>query len=358
MMKEVFIFGAGASHASGGVPLGKDLVWNYFEDCSTLYEIGSNGKPAPHDIEEKEREFINFGIFLKSIKDIFPNISEYEKWQQCMSEGEMHIPRIDKKYYIDEIMEALQQRGDKQNIRLIKRLTLEHIAGISYTSQNLLYKKFVESLLGKPDSQVSIISFNFDCLLHEDFKNKIYFDYLLDFKYIDGNRLSYQKGRGIPLIKLHGSLDWAYNLSTKEISLLFPHITSGTYKFDFGDKNCDWPEIEPYIFLPHQEKDKQIDVLWARAKEELRQARKITIIGYSFPVYDKDTVKLFQETIDSGVEIEVIEATEYASGLERRKEEFMRKYRSLFPNVESIKIYLEGFQGYIERIVSGRITPN
>lgn len=347
MIKEVFIFGAGASHASGGTPLGKDLVWNYFEDCSTLYEIGSNGKPASHDIEEKKREFINFGIFLKSIKDIFPSISEYERWQQCMNEGEMHIPRIDKKYYIDEIMEALLRRGDRQNINLIKRLTLEHIAGTSYASQNLLYKKFVATLLGKAYSQISIISFNLDCLLHEDFKNKVYFDYLLDFKYIDGNRLSYEKGRGFPLIKLHGSLDWAYNFNTKEISLLFPHITTDTYKFDFNKDGGS--EVEPYIFLPHEEKDKQIELLWERAREEIKQARKITVIGYSFPSYDKDVIKMFQENTNTDSEIVIIDTVDYASKSGERKEELMKKYKTLFPNLKNITIKLDGFQDYVSQ---------
>lgn len=348
-MKEIFVFGAGASNDSGDTPLGKDLVWNYFEDCSTLYEIGSNGKPALHDLEDKKKEFINFGIFLKSIKDIFPNISEHERWQQCMNDAEMYIPRIEKKYYIDEIMEELQQRGDVRNTRLIKRLTLEHIAGTSYTSQNLLYKKFVESLSGKSESQVSIISFNFDCLLHEDFRNKIYFNYLLDFSRINGNRLSYNKDKGIPLIKLNGSLDWAYNPNTREINLLFHHITPYTYKFNLDMEDNNQVQIEPYIFLPHQEKNGQINALWIRAEEELRQAGKITIIGYSFPEYDKNTIKLFQETIDSGVEMEVVEVSEDVSKIKRREEELMEKYRRLFPNVERIKIYLDGFRGYIKR---------
>ncbi len=169
-MKQIYVFGAGASNASGRAPLGKDLVWSYFEDCSTWYEIGHNGKPASRDLEEKRKEFIAFGEFLKSVADIFPNISEYDKWQRCMNDALMYIPRIEKKYYIDEIMEVLYKRGDTKNIKLIKKLTVEHITKTTYTGQNLLYKKFVESLEGKGSEEVTIISFNFDCLLHEDFR--------------------------------------------------------------------------------------------------------------------------------------------------------------------------------------------
>ena len=71
-MKELFVFGAGASHASGRTPLGKNLIWDYFEDCSTMYQM-EGGRPAQHDIENKKKEFANFGLFLESIEKKFPN---------------------------------------------------------------------------------------------------------------------------------------------------------------------------------------------------------------------------------------------------------------------------------------------
>jgi len=35
-MKEIFVLGAGAPHASAGTSLGKDLVWRYYQACSGL----------------------------------------------------------------------------------------------------------------------------------------------------------------------------------------------------------------------------------------------------------------------------------------------------------------------------------
>lgn len=345
-MKELFVFGAGASHASGNAPLGKDLVWSYFEDCSLMYEMGTNGKPTQNDLDQKRKEFQEFGEFLKAIEDIFPNISEYNKWQRCMNEALVHEPQIDKKYYIDEIMDVLYQRGDNKNIELIKRLTVEHIAKSTYTSRNLLYEKFVESLHEKSSQEISVISFNFDCLLQEDFKKKINFDYLLDFKYIDGNRRSYEKCKGFPLIKLNGSLDWAWNTKTDELTLLFPHITHLTY----ANKEA---QIEPYIFFPHQHKSGAISFLWDRAREEIKSSSKITIIGYSFPHYDIDVIQLFRDNINSNTEITVIDYCWYSDKDEQRveftKKDIENKYKRLFPQINNFTIFLDGFEGYIKR---------
>ena len=59
MKNKVFVFGAGASYASGRTPLGKDLIWSYFLDCSTLFRI-EGGKPAKEDLKEKNRVNISF----------------------------------------------------------------------------------------------------------------------------------------------------------------------------------------------------------------------------------------------------------------------------------------------------------
>ena len=65
---KLFMFGAGASCSSGGTPLGKDLVWNYYEDCSTLHEMGANGQPAEANLRDKKIEFEDFGEFLQRIQ--------------------------------------------------------------------------------------------------------------------------------------------------------------------------------------------------------------------------------------------------------------------------------------------------
>ena len=73
---QLFVFGAGASHASGETPLGKDLVWDWYADCSTFLAIGSNGKPVAEAVEEDKKEFESFGQFLRFAQESYSAIGD------------------------------------------------------------------------------------------------------------------------------------------------------------------------------------------------------------------------------------------------------------------------------------------
>lgn len=309
-MPELFVFGAGASHASGDTPLGKDLIWGYYEDCSTLHEIGLDGRPTKQDLEERHKEFVDFGNFLKISQTRYPGLNGiFNKWDEAMKVGEYFMPNIEKPYYIDEIMEDLIRDAKQMDkVHLIRRVAGQHIIQTSIISTNKIYKKFIKNLKNKTRDEVSIISFNFDCLLDDDLNEEIYFDYLMEFDDIDSRRCFYKPGRGIPLIKLHGSLDWRLNAHTGVISLL----------------PAEWNESyggEPYIFLPHEQANKKISQLWDVATEFVKRADKITFIGYSLPPYDRDAIKLFQSNIRREARIEVIDISE----------DTIVKYKKLFP---------------------------
>jgi hypothetical protein len=343
-MKELFIFGAGASNDSGGTPLGKDLVWDYFSDCHGLYQMGNNGKPDPLDLEETKKEFVNFGRFLKSIEKIFPGIVLHDKWQNSMNEASMFTLQLEKKYYIDEIMEHLLERGDEENIKLIQRITVEHITKSARgSSDNSLYNQFSKYLKEtKSPDNVSIISFNFDCLLCDDFKDETYFDYLMNFESIhEEARLYKPTGNHIPLIKLNGSLDWAWNIKTNKVSLLAPYVSHATYIDNL---------IEPYIFLPHQQKSREMNTLWKRAQEQIKTASQITIIGYSFPEYDKDVIELFRDNISSKAKVIVVDYWDDLSELESIRRKLKDRYQRLFPQLSDVNIFLDGFKGYMQRL--------
>lgn len=310
-MRELFVFGAGASRASGGTPLGKELVWSCYEDCSTLYEIGSDGyHPTEADLEEKRRDFVDFGNFLRKMQNRYPALSGIsQKWDNAMKAGEFFVLDIGKPYYIDEIMEDLIRDAKyMEDVRLIKRVAAQHITQTSIIHANDFYKKFVKSLENKSREEISIISFNFDCLLRDDLDDRIYFDYLIKFEDIDSRRCFYKPGQGICLLKLHGSLDWRLNAHTGDMTLL----------------PAEWHESyggEPCIFLPHEQTNEKISQLWDAAAGFVRSAEKITFIGYSFPLYDQDAIKLFQSNVHRGMRIEVIDFSEAT----------IDRYKKLFP---------------------------
>jgi hypothetical protein len=94
-----------------------------------------------------------------------------------------------------------------------------------------------------------------------------------------------------------------------------------------------------------------MQILWDRAKTELKQAAKVTIIGYSFPDYDVDIIELFQENITPATELEIVDL---AQSLDEQ-EGVRIKYKKLFPDVDiaNVKFCFDGFEGYIEKIKKG-----
>ena len=299
-MRELFVFGAGASHASGGTPLGKELVWGCYEDCSTWYEIGPDGHhPTKADLEEKRRDFADFINFLRKMQDRYPALSGIvQRLDKAMEAGEFFVLDIDKPYYIDEIMEDLiRDAKHVDEIHLIRRIAAQHITQSSYGDNNDYYRRFVKGLKNKTRDEISIISFNFDCLLRDDLNDRIYFNYLIRFEKIDSRRCFYKPGQGIPLLKLHGSLDWRLDAYTGDMTLL----------------PAEWHEScggDPCIFLPHEQPNRKISQLWDVATEFVRNADKLTFIGYSLPLYDEDAIKLFQSNVHKGTQIEVIDSSE------------------------------------------------
>jgi len=344
-VKEIFIFGAGASYASASTPLGSELVWNYHANCGHPIPI-INGVP---DNSRENVRFSNFKKFLPVAAQYYPELKgELFKWEN-RGESIYHLRPFNKKYYVDELLKMVLENGDTEGIEVIKKLILEHITCSGLNTSNKLYNEFAKQVLkNKPFGSVSIISFNFDCLLHEDFRNEVYFDYLLDFDWIDPNREKiYKKQNSISLIKLHGSLDWGICRNCNRLYLYFFNVQKGFYDQKRCTEDCEGM-IDPFIVVPYHKYNGKINVLWTKAERELKQAKKITIIGYSFPEYDKMVIDLFKNTLDAHVEIDVVDYHELNSDITCVANSIKEKYRRLFPKLKrEIKIYLGGFEEYM-----------
>ncbi|UCD84515.1 MAG: hypothetical protein JSU92_14810 [Deltaproteobacteria bacterium] len=349
-MKEIYVFGAGASYASGRTPLGDELGWSYFFDANSLYRM-ENGRPAIDDIEEKNIEFITFKKFLNLAKNIYPELREDEKFERALSRGEQYIPyNLDKRYYMDEMLRILYEKKDGESAKLIKQLVYEHIVESSFDSRNLLYNNFLNLISKyKVRKDITIISLNYDTLLREYFDNGIdkgiYIDYLVNFDCFC--RKEYKYGNNIvPVIKLRGSLDWGICNECNNLSLFHWHLR----RYSYDDRKCKYCNyaLEPFIILPHEEVNKKIEVLWKKAARDLRIAKKITIIGYSFPPYDKKVIELFANSMNSDVDLEVVDNEDMNERIQIRRNEIQRNYKKMFPHLnKNIKVNLGGFEKYI-----------
>ena len=89
-MKEVFIFGADASNASAGTPLGNGLVWDYYPDWQLLYEIKADEKT---DLTEVNEEYDNYSNFLGLAEEIYPEFTGIKKkWEEQCKREEWVLP--------------------------------------------------------------------------------------------------------------------------------------------------------------------------------------------------------------------------------------------------------------------------
>ncbi len=218
--------------------------------------------------------------------------------------------RLDKRHYVDELLELLQKQGNKEGAKLVKQLIFEHIAQASFDRPNTLYKRFVKEILKiKPPQTTSVISLNFDCMLQDkEFDNAVYFDYLIDFNWIDHNRAQfYRCSNPIPLIKLNGSLDWGICEKCGSLHLYYPSMHRTFYEGKACANQQCGGIVTPFIVIPHEKYGEKINPLWNVAKDHLKEADKVTVIGYSFPEYDKDVIKLFRDSLDTNVRLEVVD---------------------------------------------------
>jgi NAD-dependent SIR2 family protein deacetylase len=343
--RHVWVLGAGASAESAHTPLGRYLVWNYHVDCGLLVPYDNTGP----DLREENENFTNYRKFLELAASIFPEFKSLPKEWDNRGMNVFHFyGRLDKRHYVDKLLELLQKQGNKEGAKLVKQLIFEHIAQASFNRPNTLYKRFVKEILkNKPPQTTSIISLNFDCLLHEDFDSQVYFDYLIDFDCIDTHRMEfYRRSNPIPLIKLNGSLDWGICENCGRLHLYYPFM----YRTFYEGKVCANQQcgeiVTPFIVAPYDRE--KINSLWNVAKDHLKEADKVTVIGYSFPEYDEDVIKLFQDSLDTNVRIKVVDKCRDKKQIEY----FKKRYMELFKR--SIEVTLDGFSGYID--VQGKPT--
>lgn len=346
-MNHIYVIGAGASAASANTPLGRDLVWNYHQDCRLMVPI-NNGVP---DLREENEDFSNFRTFLELCSSIYPEFKSLsKKWDGRGVYVFNLYTRIEKKHYVDEMLEILHRKGDTQGIELVRKLIFEHLIETGIDSQNLLYERFKEGILkNRSPQQVSIISFNFDFLLHEDFRTNVYFDYVLKFDWIDNKRQSiYARSNPIKLIKLNGSLDWGICPSCSRLYLYSPHM----FRHSYDDKKCSCKcgkPIQPFIIIPHERYGSIIEPLWSLAEKELKRANTVTVIGYSFPDYDKKVVDLFSKSLGPNTRLQVVTRCEREEDEDRKRNAILMKYKQLFPMLKTgVEIYLNGFRAYID----------
>jgi len=288
MSSTVFILGAGASR-DAGAPLMTDFL-GAAEDV-LRDERASNGTA-------------NFQLVFDAIGRL----------QQVHSKASLPLDHIEHVFSALEMAGTLEQFADyppEQVARLVAAApdviarTLEQRVAFPIRDKHVWapppYDEFVELVrrltrdVARPQS-VTVLTFNYDLAL----------DYALHHQVL-AHHYGFGDERGVPLLKLHGSLNWRRCLSCDEIrpmplAELLPRYTWWLHKVPETGRLllADYPhnctkcgrtlEQTPWIVPPtwnKLERYRALRAVWARAARELADAENIFVSGYSLP--DADT---------------------------------------------------------------------
>jgi len=290
-----FILGAGASKQAGG-----PLMMDFLDRAKELHRLGK------------------FPDAAESFDRVFNGMSELGK---VHSKCDLDTVNVESVFAAFEMAKTINKLGDytseeiEELIVAMKRVivhTIEETIHFPVIGRKIQvprpYYDFVSLVadLKRNDRQhvgrsVSIITFNYDMALDFAFYNK-----RIPITY----GLKEEEGRSpVPILKLHGSLNWAYCEKCKEVvswklsDYLKPydgtiHLMDFTsFTLDIGSKifshftHCGIgsDDREPIIVPPtwnKTEHHRNLSQVWIRAARELSDVENIFVIGYSLPESD------------------------------------------------------------------------
>ena len=170
---------------------------------------------------------------------------------------------------------------------------------------NAGHEAIVDYLQDFPNT--SVVTTNYDCCMDRALINRgVDFSYTMEFansKTADG-----ADSLGIPLIKLHGSLNWFYCVTCQDVRMIDIRQTVDNYKDDYGE----YPIISVCIkcggqrkvllIPPHAMKfdaEPPLQPLTADAADKFGEASLIVVVGFSFADADSYISRMLIKAMQS-----------------------------------------------------------
>jgi NAD-dependent SIR2 family protein deacetylase len=319
----LFVFGAGASIAQGA-PLQKDILKLIFES--------SDEQLTSSEAANQVRVFINENFDIT--EDGYPTLESIFGYLEYFIRKREGLGKEYTTLKIIEIKEALIQ-------------LVHYVISKPMLNKNNTYRKFW-SVVSETNRNISVITMNYDTLLDEAFDflypDKGYIDYCIELmNYNHYDRIDafhwwvnprepvtvWEGGdpKPIKLIKVHGSLNWKYCNCCNQVlltawdtnidlsSMAFKGLTyasCGNLETQEFELVCplDGNRFDTFIVPPSHIKDLShpaINKLLDETAIEIRKARKIVFVGYSFPEADVHIKALFRKNMKNDTEIHIVD---------------------------------------------------
>lgn len=304
MPSKTFILGAGFS-ADAGFPLVRDLR----KDVLSLIETEGHPSVKPH-LTPYLHGYPE-GQFYAGLRRIDPhNSMGFEEWTMALRDRLSATYDQDPCYTVDRIVRDACGRLLWQKQRTLDRLPVAYENFASWFHEHHLY--------GQPNA---IVSFNWELVVE-----KALTDAKVGWRYTT-------QSPWVAILKSHGSINWSDHLDrglraeSAEWQRIAPdspfcYIPSSPFTdpFESGVNQ----RLRKLILPGDPEDEAGVSLIWAEAREAIRERDAVVFIGYSLPAYDSFSTRFFQQAT-AGKQIEV-----YA-----RTPETLQHYRQMLGHIST-----------------------
>lgn len=333
-INKVFIIGAGFSVAAG-LPLTSELLQLLHKKASEKKYYNSEGEVTMGQAE----------VLLQELRYYYPMQNVTHK---RIENGELNYINLEEFLSFVAAESAFLHPSDHFNehgskfLAFLKQWLGEIIYERQIKSFNKIpdfYNKFIKQLQNS-----LLLTFNWDTLIEILFESqKIKYRYQLNVENFE------ERNKSIPLLKLHGSIDWFSSKDNEEGNIVSEQFTNLGYGFKNLNKiNGDLSKhynnyLSPWIIIPNYDKLNQLKTygeLWETPARYIDDNLEIIFIGFSFRKDDFHTrafmyPKLVRDSKSGHLNVKVID---YAKNESERSE-----IRHRFIGIENCKFWFEGF---------------
>ena len=326
----VFFFGAGASKAEGGL-LTSELLFESLNDRRVPKEFTLIVKRFLKDLFR-----INDVTKLKSEKEI-PGFEELLTLVDVAILKQEELSR----YWNADTLRRLREALVYCMARILK-IKLRRLEGEPHLAY---HQNFVTTILdqNKPDVHNSLVSLNYDILLDNPILARyprIDIDYGVSFR----NMHEPHQTRSMKLLKLHGSLNWAFCPVCNSIKLyregkIADNIIAEKIPCD-KDGAIQRPLLIPPTWLKVYD-NAHLTKIWLESENVLRKASSVFFIGYSLPESDFHVRYLLKKSLfrsKNSPRVVVVTRPENAKG-----SDLYLRYKRFFGRIEYENVGFEKF---------------
>lgn len=285
---ETYVFGAGASAPYGAPTMGEFLSRAF-----------SGWTLIPPDRTDFEEDLKTVAGFIDS--QYGTNVlAARQGGNHFSAEAEVALSKIN----VEDLLAAADENRTPEIRQALERVIFRTIERNIQHSGNREYYKLLMSEILKSGQEVCLVSFNYDLLLDRaltDAAGHASSTWSYAVPFLAGEQFPSYRDSVDPtvfLLKLHGSLNWGQCPKCNSLMLWAYNTYDNIFRKTLQNcENCSAIStgFEPVLVAPTPVKQypNALESAWNTAAICLQRTERLTVIGYSFPAFDRESRRLF-----------------------------------------------------------------